>query len=398
MATTDIITPWRERGPLFVIAGAHGSLHWAMAVFYLLLPFIKTEYGLSYTEIGLLTSVAHISSFATNIPSGMIVDVTGRRMECQLTALVLGGLAIVAIGWVSGFLALAAAIALISSMNTLWHPAAISYLSASFPNRRGMALAFHTVGASLGDAAAPLAAGVLIAAIGWRDTAMLSGAFPIAAALLMLLVFGRRGPPTPVAGEPTSGVKSYFADLGQLMRKANTWTICIMAGFRSTSQTGIRTFLPLYFYAAFNPDPFMLGVLLMTLQASGAATTPFAGAISDKIGRRPILMAGFAGSAAFLLALPSITSLPVLVTLVGFAGIFIFAVRPVIQSWALDMTPPRLGGSITSLLFGTQSLFAIAVPIIGGVIADRWGLEYVFYALAGSIVVATFVSMTITDD
>jgi len=46
MATTDIITPWRERGPLFVIAGAHGSLHWAMAVFYLLLPFIKTEYGL----------------------------------------------------------------------------------------------------------------------------------------------------------------------------------------------------------------------------------------------------------------------------------------------------------------------------------------------------------------
>ncbi|MBT7632503.1 MAG: MFS transporter, partial [Rhodospirillaceae bacterium] len=126
MATTDIITPWRERGPLFVIAGAHGSLHWAMAVFYLLLPFIKTEYGLSYTEIGLLTSVAHISSFATNIPSGMIVDVTGRRMECQLTALVLGGLAIVAIGWVSGFLALAAAIALISSMNTLWHPAAIS--------------------------------------------------------------------------------------------------------------------------------------------------------------------------------------------------------------------------------------------------------------------------------
>ncbi|MBT4168775.1 MAG: MFS transporter [Rhodospirillaceae bacterium] len=268
MATTDIITPWRERGPLFVIAGAHGSLHWAMAVFYLLLPFIKTEYGLSYTEIGLLTSVAHISSFATNIPSGMIVDVTGRRMEGQLTALVLGGLAIVAIGCVSGFLALAAAIALISSMNTLWHPAAISYLSASFPNRRGMALAFHTVGASLGDAAAPLAAGVLIAAIGWRDTAMLSGAFPIAAALLMLLVFGRRGPPTPVAGEPTSGVKSYFADLGQLMRKANTWTICIMAGFRSTSQTGIRTFLPLYFYAAFNPDPFMLGVLLMTLQVS----------------------------------------------------------------------------------------------------------------------------------
>jgi hypothetical protein len=84
----------------------------------------------------------------------------------------------------------------------------------------------------------------------------------------MLLVFGRRGPPTPVAGEPTSGVKSYFADLGQLMRKANTWTICIMAGFRSTSQTGIRTFLPLYFYAAFNPDPFMLGVLLMTLQVS----------------------------------------------------------------------------------------------------------------------------------
>lgn len=54
--------------------------------------------------------------------------------------------------------------------------------------------------------------------------------------------------------------------------------------------------------------------------------------------------------------------------------------------------------STSAMCHSTKSLFAIVVPIIGGVIADQWGLEYDFYALAGSIVVATLVSMTITDD
>ncbi|GMQ90325.1 MAG: hypothetical protein BMS9Abin10_0692 [Gammaproteobacteria bacterium] len=75
------------------------------------------------------------------------------------------------------------------------------------------------------------------------------------------------------------------------------------------------------------------------------------------------------------------------VVLLGFA---LFAVRPVIQSWLMDLTPPRLGGSAISLMFGTQAALSAIVPIIGGILADVWSLTVVFYFLAGTMLAASF--------
>jgi len=75
------------------------------------------------------------------------------------------------------------------------------------------------------------------------------------------------------------------------------------------------------------------------------------------------------------------------VVLLGFA---LFAVRPVIHRWLMDLTPPRLGGSAISLLFGTQAALSAIVPIIGGIIADVWGRTVVFYFLVGTTFVPSF--------
>jgi predicted MFS family arabinose efflux permease len=56
----------------------------------------------------------------------------------------------------------------------------------------------------------------------------------------------------------------------------------------------------------------------------------------------------------------------------------------------MDLVPTKLSGSATSLLFGTQSLLSAAVPPIGGLIADAYGLPAVFYFLAGTMLVANF--------
>jgi len=225
---------------------------------------------------------------------------------------------------------------------------------------------------------------------------MASAVVPFAAALLMIFVFTR----VDVGGGAKisrGGMGIYLSGLLQLVGRVEIWKICLMSGFRGTSQTGLRTFLPLYFFATFTEDPLWMGVLLMVLQASGAVATPFAGGLSDRIGRKPVLLIGFLGSAVVMVALPWIESLWLLVALVGVGGVFIFAVRPVIQSWALDMTPPQLSGSMVSLQFGTQSAFAMVVPLGGGLIADYWGIEYVFYALTGAIVIAIGIAASISE-
>ena len=76
------------------------------------------------------------------------------------------------------------------------------------------------------------------------------------------------------------------------------------------------------------------------------------------------------------------------VVVVSLLGLALFAVRPVIHSWALDLAPENMSGSVVSLLFGTQSALSALVPIVGGLIADQWGLAAVFYVLAATLLVA----------
>ena len=79
-----------------------------------------------------------------------------------------------------------------------------------------------------------------------------------------------------------------------------------------------------------------------------------------------------------------------LVATISVLGFALFAVRPVIHSWMMDLVPASLSGSATSLLFGTQALLSATVPPIGGLIADAYGLSAVFYLLAGTMLVANF--------
>ena len=74
-------------------------------------------------------------------------------------------------------------------------------------------------------------------------------------------------------------------------------------------------------------------------------------------------------------------------------GFLLYAVRPVVHSWMMDLTPPGMNGSATSLMFGTQGAFKMGLPVFGGFIADTWGLPTVFYLLAATMLAANVVAV-----
>ena len=76
------------------------------------------------------------------------------------------------------------------------------------------------------------------------------------------------------------------------------------------------------------------------------------------------------------------------VVIIAVLGFFLYALRPVLQAWTLESTPKNMGGSSIGILFGAQSLGAAVSPLLGGLIADRYGLGATFYFLAGTIVCA----------
>ncbi len=381
---------WREQGPAFLMGFGHGGTHWIAAFFYLLLPFITRDLGLSYTDAGLLVSVFHLSSLFTNLGSGVLVDVTGRRVVFQVAALLIGACALFAFGVSQGLLVLALLVTLIGASNNLWHPPAIAYLSEMYPDNRGYALSIHALGANLGDTLAPLAAGSLLAVLSWRGAAA-TGALPVVlVALLIAVLLLRSDNRTRAATRSPMNFSEYLLGLKRIVRDRMVLGLCLMAGFRSMAQNGLLVFLPLFLIDELHTGPIWMGVAIMAMQLGGLVAAPLAGVWSDRVGRRPVVLSGLTVTTIVIAAITLIHNDVVLVATISVLGFALFAVRPVIHSWMMDLVPASLSGSATSLLFGTQALLSATVPPIGGLSADADGLSAVFYLLAGTMLVANF--------
>lgn len=381
-----------RQGPIFLVGLGHGATHWVAATFYLLLPFINRDLGLSYSQAGLLVSIFHIASVGANFGSGPLVDVTGRRVLFQILALVLGGGALMAFAAGAGFVWLAAMVVLIGATNNLWHPAAIAYLSSRYPKKRGYALSIHALGANLGDAVAPVVAGLLLVSMSWSEAAAVNSlpVFLVAAALFLLW----KGDRTDAThGKPGMGLGEYFAGMGRLIRNRAVLGLCLMAGLRTTAQNGLLMFLPLYLVDVLKADALETGTVMMAMQVGGILAVVIAGTLSDRIGRRPIVLAGLGASTVVIAGLTLLGGGPLYVAGVALLGFVLFAVRPVVHSWMMDLTPGEMGGSATSLMFGAQAGMSAIVPIAGGFVADIWGLPSVFYLLAALMLMANMTAV-----
>ena len=381
---------WRQQGPAVLVGMGHGATHWVMGTFYLLLPFIAKALHLSYTEAGLLVSTVHISSFATNIFSGALVDVTGRRVPILVASLTVGALALASFGMADGVLGLLPLVVLIGCTNNMWHPAAISYISRRFPQQRGYALSIHALGANSGDALAPMAVGAALVWLTWSQAATAACVPTLAVALLLFLTLPRQSNSERAQSSAGEGMDlaTYFNGLTTLLCDRAVLSLCFVAALRTMTQAGLLAFLPLYLANGLGAGPVMLGLALAAMQSAGVVAAPVAGAWSDRVGRRPIVLAGLTASTVVIVGLMFLGHLATFVVGIAVIGFVLFAVRPVIHSWMMDLTPANLGGSATSLMFGSQAMLATAAPIIGGMIADGWGLGAVFYFLAGGLLAA----------
>jgi MFS family permease len=158
--------------------------------------------------------------------------------------------------------------------------------------------------------------------------------------------------------------------------------------FRSMTQNALLTFLPLYLAREMGYSIMLVGASMFALQAAGLAAAPIAGHLSDRMGRRSVVMTSMGLTAVVLLSMALAGKSPIFIAFIAVLGFVLYALRPVLQAWLLESTPKNMGGSSIGILFGAQSLGSSIAPLIGGVIADRFGLGATFYFLAGTIVCA----------
>src|SRR5260221_9813606 len=154
------------------------------------------------------------------------------------------------------------------------------------------------------------------------------------------------------------------------------------------TQNALLPFLPVYLAYEMGFNPFWVGLGMFALQAAGFAATPIAGHLSDRMGRRGIMMTSMAMTAVVLVFMALAGKSHAFIFFVAVLGFFLYAIRPVLQAWLLESTPKNMGGTSIGVLFGAQALGSSVGPLLRGLVADSYGLTATFAFLAGTIVAA----------
>ena len=393
-ATAEVV-PQRSLLDVWLITLGHAFTHWYPATFYLLLPLIGNELGLSYAQIGSILTVQYVAGAISNIPGGILVDSVSRKGMLMAISLAWVGIPYLLMGFTDTYWLLLSCSALIGIGNNLWHPTAIPLLGNLYPARRGLVMSFHGMAGNVGDAVAPLVAGVLLTLLSWRGVMAVNVLPGLVMALLLLVYFSRPQPGDErAAGESaTAAAANILRGFGALLRNRTVTMLSVGSAFRAITQTSLLTFLPVFIARELGYSAVWIGACMFALQACGFAAAPIAGHLSDKMGRRRIIVSSFAMTAVVLLFMALAGRSVAFVFFVAILGFFLFAIRAVLQAWLLDAVPKGLAGTSIGYMFGMQAIGAAIGPFIAGVVADHYGLSATFYFLAGTIVVANLFMM-----
>jgi MFS family permease len=327
----------------------------------------------------------------------MLVDLIGKKALLMALALLATGVPYFLVGVSQSFFWVALFMAFVGIGNYLWHPAAISTLSEKYPDKRGFAIAIHAIGPNIGESLAPLLVGVLLLSMSWRNVLFVN-LIPgvLIAFILWKFLFGKLE--TRAESKRSLSAKEYLSGMKRMAQNPSILLLVLVAGMRSMTQQGLHVFLPIYLTHDLGLSSAVAGLYLSITQTAGMIGTPIAGSVSDRRGRKRVLTAGLLSSSIVLFVLAYFRLNWLFITGLAILGFFLYAVRPVIWAWVLDLSPKELGGSMVSFFSGSQSLLSSISPLLCGFIADRWGILTAFYFLAGSVFVANLIVFAIREE
>ncbi len=401
MADTKSLFSWdrvKNADPTLVaVSAGHAITHWYPSTLFVILPYLAKDLGLTYSQVGVLMGWNYFTSFFINVPGGMIVDMVGKTGLLLGSALALTGLPYLFLGFSPSYVVAMIAVTFVGIGNNIWHPAALSFLAKRYPERKGLAIAIHAMGANLGDTLAPIAVGVALTVLTWRNVLAVNFLPGVILGYVLWRLLIRAGSIRAEAKGKELTFTEYWIAVKTMARNKSILLLCTLSGLRSMTQSGLFTFLPLYLANELHYSPAVVGTYLTVVQAAGIFGSPVSGVISDKKGRRPVLTAGLLVTSLLLVALVILKLKVLFVGALAFLGFFLFSLRPVMFAWTMDLAPKNVSGTTVSALFGVQALFSGVSPVVCGFIADRYGILSSFYFLAATVFAANFLVYQIPE-
>jgi FSR family fosmidomycin resistance protein-like MFS transporter len=381
---TNITFSSRRTGDVRLVTGvsaAHFVSHFYMLVLPPLFAFVRADYAVSYTEIGLALTIFNAVSAVAQTPAGFLIDRINARFAL-IAGLLLGAAGFVIAGVVNSYWVLIAAFGLVGLGNTVYHPADYALLSRHVaPERMSQAYSAHTFAGMLGSAAAPAAVLFMHGLYGWRGAFLGSAILGVVAALVLLFTPGGEAQP--------AAVKPAATDTGH-----TDWRLLLTAPILMNF-----VFFLIYAFASFGLQNFSvvaLGQLYGTspVTANSALTgylllSAFGVLVGGLIAGRmtnPRITAAL-GLSATVFAMLLIGSIDVgallLILVMSLTGLCSGIVMPSRDMIVREVTPPGSFGKVFAFVTTGYHIAGILAPLLFAALLDHGEPRTVFFATAG---------------
>ncbi len=365
---------------------AHFGHHLLAALLIPLLPFIRDDFVLDYTQVGWLVSAFTVAYGIGQLPAGWLADRIGSR--AVITMGVVGvGLSGLLVGLSPTYIVMIVFLVLLGATGGGYHPASTPLISATVePKNRGRALGIHQIGGSASFFLTPLIAVGIATALGWRGSFIAASIPTIIFGVVFYVLLGRRGYAGKVKQEILSGRLESAPTPGGLRRLVAFLVLGIAV---SSLIISVVSFIPLFIVDHFEVSEEVGAAMLSLVFSGGLWAGLLGGYLSDRLGRIPVLVVAclLAGPIIYLLNLaPFGWSISVVLILVG---VVMHIPMPVSEAYLVSHTSERNRSTVLGIyFFGSRGGPGVITPVIGYLI-DQFGFYTSFTAVGVALVVVT---------
>ncbi len=376
-----------------VISAAHFVAHYYTLLLAPLFVFVRADYAVSYTELGLALTAFNVVSATLQTPAGFLVDRLGPRLPL-IGGLLLGASAFAVAGLVHSFSVFVAMFAVAGLGNTVYHPADYALLSHRIaPNRLSHAFSIHTFAGMFGSAVAPPTLLLMQSHWGWR------GAF-IGAAILGFMVAGVLALHSDDGARlETNKAKREHDDKSagwQLLLSPPIMLNLIFFLLLATVNSGVYNYSVAALNALYGTPAAVANAGLTAFLLLSSFGVLAGGFIASRTTRHSLVaICGviITGSALILIANVDLGAI-LLVVAMAVGGFFSGAIMPSRDMIVREVTPPGSFGKVFGFVTTGFNIGGVVSPLIFGAIMDHGNPRLVFLVIGAFCLMAIVTVVT----
>jgi MFS family permease len=386
---------------LALLSLAHAVNH----AFAVLLPVIFLaiidEFGVGVGTVAILASLGAIASGLVQLSYAELTRRFSRRRLLGAGGLLFGG-GFAAMALATNFLTFAVPNIAARIGGSPQHPVGNGLLAEQFPpDRRGFAISAHIAGGNVGTVVVAVVGVPLIALVGWRGVSVLCGLVAAVIAVLILWLVRECGTDRAAAvagGSSRDALRRVIAD-----RDLRWLFLTSVLGGGGRGLGVVNLFVLVYLTLVLGIDDATAGLMYGALIVFSVPMPLIAGWLSDRLGRKPLIIAAYLGGtvgfAVFLLAGSDLVWLWAGIVIMG---LFSFAESPQLQALLGDLAPPATRDAsyalYFTLAFGVGSLWVALYGLIIDRLGNATGVPVVFVLMGVAFVLAALATLPIRTD